>query len=125
MKVIVTSFSVVLSSHANSLVVRMVEDSLKRFSQRVSLVTVSVLDENGPRGGGDKLCRINVQLPGLGPVITEGKHESVIAAVAEAARRAQRIVRTKIKRKTSARRQPRLNVQMPDEPNHTIEVLEG
>ncbi len=115
MQVIVTPFSVELSSHAHTLISGMVEDSLIRFSHRVSRVSVSIFDENGPRGGVDKLCRINVQIPGLGPVITEGRHASVVAAVAAAARRAQRIVKTNIKRRKTVRQPRRFDGQLPDE----------
>ncbi len=49
-------------------------------------------------------------MPGLGGVTTNAKHEKVMTAVADAARRARRIVVTKLKRKETQRNRRRFHV---------------
>jgi len=45
--------------------------ALSRFSDRVTKVAVTLTDNNGPKGGVDKSCRIVVRLRSLGEVIAE------------------------------------------------------
>ena len=77
--------------------------TLARFAQRIARVSVTVVDENGPRGGVDKLCRVNMLMPGVGTITTTARHEKLMAAVSDAARRARRIVVTKMQRPQSLR----------------------
>ena len=50
--------------------------ALARFSDRISSVNVAIVDENGPRGGIDKLCRVSVVMPRFGQVSASAKHEN-------------------------------------------------
>ncbi|MEI8378495.1 MAG: HPF/RaiA family ribosome-associated protein [Planctomycetota bacterium] len=45
--------------------------ALSRFGSRVTKATVSLTDNNGPKGGVDKSCQIVVRLRGLGDVIAD------------------------------------------------------
>ena len=62
--------------------------ALSRFVARISLVTVTLTDSNGPRGGVDKQCHLVVRLTPSGKVIIEERHADMSAAVALAADRA-------------------------------------
>lgn len=103
MNVSVTSSIDKFSSNARGSVQSLLRNTLARFTPRITQVSVLVADENGPRGGVDKLCRVNFVMPGLGTVTTTARHEKLMAAVSEAARRARRIVVTKMKRPQSLR----------------------
>lgn len=109
MKVSVTSSIDKLSTNARDSVQSLLRYTLARFTPKITQVSVLVADENGPRGGVDKLCRVNVVMPGLGIVTTTARHEKLMAAVSEAARRAKRIVVTKMKRPQSLRLRRRSN----------------
>ncbi len=74
---------------------------LARFSNRITSVNVTLTDENGPRGGIDKLCRVNVVMPRFGQVSASATHDNPWAAVAQAAARVRRIVLTELKRPKS------------------------
>ena len=74
------------------------------FAGRLGRVRVRVSDVNGPRGGVDKRCAINVSLPRLAPVIVEVLHENELAAVNLAAERAARAVSRKVNRSLHRRR---------------------
>jgi len=64
--------------------------TLSRFSNRISRVNVTLSDENCPRGGVDKHCRIIVVMPRVGQVAASAKHENAWGAVALAAGRVRR-----------------------------------
>tara|TARA_R110002072_G_scaffold284006_1_gene447796 strand:- start:15892 stop:16260 length:369 start_codon:yes stop_codon:yes gene_type:complete len=108
MKITVTSSIDKFSSHARNSVKSLLRSSLARFTPMITQVSVLIEDENGPRGGVDKLCRVNVVMPGVGTVTTTARHEKLMAAVSAAARRARRIVVTKLKRPQSLRLRGRL-----------------
>lgn len=77
--------------------------TLARLAHRVTSVDVRLTDENGPRGGIDKQCRVSVAASGLGLVTTSAKHENPRVAVRLATDRARRTLLTKLKRPTALR----------------------
>lgn len=62
-------------------------------------LAVSLSDINGPRGGVDKRCKIQVQLSGGRQVIIEECEEDLYAAIDRAADRADRAVVKQVERK--------------------------
>ena len=54
---------------------------LDRFSPRIVRVTVQILDINGPRGGLDKSCRIEIRLHPRGRIFVEDTDAQFHAAV--------------------------------------------
>jgi putative sigma-54 modulation protein len=77
--------------------------ALGRFSEQVSLVTVNLVDLNGPRGGVDKQCQVIVRLARSGKVTISETHTNASAAVALAAGRAGRAVGQELSRRREAR----------------------
>ena len=77
---------------------RRLELSLDRVAARVFRATVRVLDLNGPRGGEDKACRIEVRLRPTGTVFVEDRDADLYAAVDRAADRAGHSVARALKR---------------------------
>lgn len=71
---------------------RRLRDALSRCDSRVSRVWVRLTDLNGPKGGMDKACRIEVRLAGLPSVVVEDIQSDHDTAVARAADRAGRTV---------------------------------
>jgi ribosomal subunit interface protein len=68
-------------SHVNS----RISTALDRFADRINEIRVHVVDANGPRGGVDKVCAIQVHIP-RSPVIVvthaaADYYEAVSAAV--------------------------------------------
>jgi len=66
--------------------------ALSRYSGRIDWVHVALRDENGPRGGLDKTCRVAVHLPRLQPVLVTESASNWFEASARAAERAGRAV---------------------------------
>ncbi len=74
--------------------------ALGRFRGALGRVTVHVIDENGPKGGVDKLCRIVVGMSGPGPsrLVVEAAATNITTAVNIAANRISQVVRRQVER---------------------------
>jgi ribosomal subunit interface protein len=68
-------------------VARRLEFALDRFADRIARVRVALADVNGPRGGEDKSCRIEVRLRGGRAVRATAVHADAYAAIDGAAHR--------------------------------------
>lgn len=65
---------------------------LTRHSDRIKRVGVRIGDENGPRGGADKFCRIQVYLLDAPVAVIEDVDVDLYAAIDSAAERVGRVV---------------------------------
>ena len=72
--------------------------SLEGHQQHVSDFCVRLGDLNGPRGGIDKYCTVNVKLRGLPDVYVRSEHEDLYAAVSDAIRRSSIAARRAIEK---------------------------
>lgn len=72
---------------------------LGKFATSIERVRVRVADVNGPRGGVDQVCRINVVLIGLSPVVVEERDASLEAAIDGALTGTERAVRRSVQRR--------------------------
>jgi putative sigma-54 modulation protein len=70
--------------------------ALGRFDDRIRHVTVRISDLNGPRGGVDKLCRINIVLSRCGTLVLEETSGDLVTAIDRAADRAGHAVSRKV-----------------------------
>ncbi|MCW8132002.1 MAG: HPF/RaiA family ribosome-associated protein [Planctomycetota bacterium] len=84
------------------------EFALRRFAERLKRVEVDLADENGPRGGVDKRCRITLALHAGGQVRVEAVSGDAMRALDRAAGKLrQALVRRLQKaRRFEARRYP-------------------
>lgn len=92
MKVLVRSRTYPVSGRLLTHLERRLQFSLGRLSPRIRRVTAYLDDANGPRGGGDKVCRLGIRLHPTGSVIAEQTGTSMLAAIDLAADRAARSV---------------------------------
>ena len=77
--------------------------ALSRFGDRIQQATVQLADLNGPRGGEDQHCRIEVSLVPSGLIMAEATDAEVVSAVGRAAERVARRVRDALERKRTLR----------------------
>ena len=98
MKIYVRSRQVEVDETVRAHIERRLLFSLGRFSQRIRRVTVQIVDVNGPRGGEDKVCRIEARLLPTGSTFVEDRDADLYAAIDRAADRAARSVSRAIKR---------------------------
>ena len=64
--------------------------ALNRFQDRVARVAVRLSDVNGPRGGVDKHCHLQVRLRGLPDIVVRETQADLYVAVDRAAERTGR-----------------------------------
>ncbi|MCC5812592.1 MAG: HPF/RaiA family ribosome-associated protein [Ectothiorhodospiraceae bacterium] len=66
----------------------------RRFGERLTRIEVYLTDVNGPKGGANKLCKLEARPRGQGPVVAESLHEDAYAAVSGASRRLESVLST-------------------------------
>lgn len=71
---------------------RRVQFALSRFQPRVTRLIIRLSDLNGPRGGVDKSCSLQIRLRGLPDIVIEGTEMDLYVAINRAADRAERAV---------------------------------
>ena len=74
-------------------------------SNRVHRVHVRLSDLNGPRGGVDKRCLVEVRLEGLPVVIVEDVQSDMYTAIDRAVGRAARTVKRRLAQQSNRRHQ--------------------
>jgi putative sigma-54 modulation protein len=70
--------------------------ALGRFGGRIRRVMVRLEDMNGPRGGLDKRCHIEVRVPGRAVLVVDVRDVELEPAVSRAAERIARRVRDEL-----------------------------
>jgi len=88
-----------LDQEMREFVERRISFALGPFEDKLSRVSVSLDDVNGPRGGADKQCRIVVTLPGGITVKVEDVDVDMASAVGRAADRVATAVTRRIERR--------------------------
>ncbi len=90
---------------------RKLTNALDRFDQRVSSVRVRLSDLNGPKGGVDMQCHVQVNLVHSGSVFIHQVHEDIYSAIDGAASRLKRTVRRHINRRRDSKKERRTPVR--------------
>ena len=95
MKVVVRSVNLQLDARTRAEVERRVHATLGRLSPSILRVMVRVTDRNGPRGGEDIACAIDLRLRPRGRIFVEETDIDLVGAVNRAAdAAAETVVRT-------------------------------
>ena len=93
-----------LTQSLRSHVERRLGFALGQRYDRISRILVRLSDINGPRGGRDKRCRLQLVMPGRANVVIEDTRADLYAAIDCAADRAARTVARKLARLRTGRR---------------------
>jgi ribosomal subunit interface protein len=78
--------------------------ALSSCYRHVKRILVRLSDINGPRGGNDKRCHIEVILPGQAAVVVEDTEADLYVAIDRAASRASRTVKRRLGRRRDRNR---------------------
>ena len=103
-----------LRNHAE----RRMRFALTRSDEHIQRVVMRLSDINGPRGGSDKRCHLQVVLAGLPDVVIEDTEDNLYVAIDRATDRAGRTVRRRLERQRDTARSSGLlyTVSIPDDP---------
>ena len=96
-------------------ITRRLHFALGRFAPEIERVTTRVRDVNGPRGGVDQHCRMEVKLRGLENVMSEARADDAEVAVAFAAEGLGRGVARALERRRHTKRRPGVSMAGPRE----------
>lgn len=88
-----------LTDGLNAFLSRRIEFALGRYRDVVRRVTVRLRDLNGPRGGADKQCQLQVELAGQPALVISDTDPDLYVAIGRAAKRADRQVARRLGRK--------------------------
>lgn len=88
---------------------------LTRHADRITRVVVRLGDENGPRGGPDKFCRLQVSLVDAPPVVISDCGPDLYAVIDRASDRAARAVVKQLERTRFGRQRPAQAVSLSPE----------
>lgn len=98
MLVSMTDRSDVLTKTMREVAQRRFAFALSRFDSRINRVELVVSDENGPRGGVDKSCRVSISLQRANEVVITDKDADLATCLSRIAERAARAVSRSIQR---------------------------
>jgi len=101
-KIQAQSFS--LTSALQDHIQRRLRFALTSGANHIQRVMVRLSDINGPRGGQDKRCHIQVVLKGMPDVVTDDTESNLYAAISRAIGRANRSVARRLRRRQTLRR---------------------
>lgn len=85
-------------------VLRRLQFAFGSTGHRLRRIVVWLADQNGPRGGEDKRCRVQVVVPGGTPVVIEDTESDLYVAIDRAIDRAGRTVSRRLSRQREDRR---------------------
>jgi len=84
---------------------RRVRIGLTRFDERIMKVSLWLSDVNGPKGGNDKNCQVQIVIPGKPDVVIEETQANLYVAINRALERAgQAVVRKLDRQRTRVKR---------------------
>ena len=83
------------TSAITSFVNEQVGNAVGRLGHLVSSVSVTLRDENGPKGGIDKVCKVQVVLAQKGRIVIEERGDDIYKSIALAAHRVSAVISRK------------------------------
>lgn len=115
MQIEIQARRVPLSRKWRNEVKRRVEIALARFDERIVKVSLWLSDVNGPRGGLDKSCQLQIIMPGKPDVVIEETRENLYLAINLAIARAGKAVVRKLDRqRTRVKRSGQMLPMLPE-----------
>ena len=100
MKILIKSSNLSLTNALHSHAERRLRFALTFCDAYVQRIIMRLSDINGPRGGVDKCCRVQVVLEGLPDVVVSDIEADLYVAIDRAANRAGRTVRRRLTRQS-------------------------
>ena len=98
MQTVIQALNFPLTSALRGYVKRRLGFTLSTREDHIQRVSVRLSDINGPRGGEDKRCHIQVVLPHMADVVIEDTEEDLYTAIDRAVDRAGRTVGRRLSR---------------------------
>lgn len=98
MQIEIHAHGFVLTEALRAHIAQRLQFTLSRFQERVMRVVVRLSDINGPKGGLDKHCHLQLRLRGLPDIVVKDTEADLYVAVNRAAQRAGRTLERHLRR---------------------------
>lgn len=85
--------------------------ALSPFEERFESAIVRLSDVNGPRGGNDKCCHVQLIVKGMPNVVVEDTKDNMYAAIDKAIKKAVKALKTKYGRKQHLQKLDRQSIK--------------
>jgi len=115
MRIEIQARNVSLSSRLRRQAEDRIRAALTRFDARIMRVSLWLSDVNGPKGGTDKTCQVQIVMNGKPDVVIEETRETLYVAINRALERAGQVVVRRLDRnRTRGKRSALLLPSLPD-----------
>ncbi len=104
MNIEIQAVNFTISQAINQYIQRRVKFGLKKRQDAIRRIIVRLTDINGPKGGKDKCCHIQIVMPKIEDVIIEDTEVNIYQAVDKAVERASRNVNKYLAKKALFKR---------------------
>ena len=111
MQTVIHSNDFELTSALNSFIKQHTKKSMRACSDQVERIVVRLKDVNGPKGGDDKECSVEVKLANFAPIVVRKRSSDAYASIRQALGRASRTTL----RKLGKRRDSKSSLQVTQE----------
>lgn len=96
MLTVIHSNDFALTSALNSFIRQHTKKSMRACSDQVERIVIRLKDVNGPKGGDDKECSVEVKLANFAPIVVRKRSSDAYASVRQALGRASRTTLRKL-----------------------------
>lgn len=90
MQTIIHSSDFELTTALNNFIHEQSKKSMRACSDRIDRVVIRLKDINGPKGGNDKECSVEVKLTNSAPIVVSKRSDDAYASIRKALGRASR-----------------------------------
>ena len=105
MEIIITDRHNCLNDQAREFIQRRMAFTLSRFASRIQRVTLTVSDANGPKGGVDKQCKVQVKLHRSAEILITNQDADLKSCISRVVDRTGRTVARSVAQLVGAHRQ--------------------
>lgn len=99
MKVEIQSQDFSITESLDYFIHKQIETSMKACSNQIERITVRLKDLNGPKGGRDKACSVEVQIANFPAVIVSKRSSDAYSSIRKAVGRASRVTLRRLKKR--------------------------
>ena len=102
MKTVIKSHDFTITQAMERFIQRKTRTMMSASQEQTERLVVRLRDINGPKGGQDKECSVEVTLPNFAPIVVKKRSSNAYASISQALKRASRITLRRIAKRRVA-----------------------
>jgi len=104
MRTMIKAIDLELTEGQRAMIEKKLDSAMKRVADRLIAVDLFISDINGPRGGRDKNCRVELQIRSAKPIVVSETMDTIEEAVAKSLDAAARSLNRNLEKRRDIRR---------------------